>query len=224
MTYNVQLPLASDYSGIAVQIDLDSIASALGIDPSSIFASMIAGVNSDGSLYNNSTANGDAGHWFKANGDVVGWNDSSASLFAEWTLATRTVKVGHYPDRVLDGEVYAIRQAITAGSKQVIVEFKVNVGVKATASLPSVTKNLGISYENGIIVANYQVKNAGKVKLGIYTGYGALIQNVVDGYQKAGAYTKRIDLKAMGLPRGVYLLKLSYPGHSETQASVSSFK
>jgi hypothetical protein len=85
-------------------------------------------------------------------------------------------------------------------------------------------RNLGISYVNGLILANYHVQKAGKVKVGIYTGYGALIQNVVNEYQKVGAYSKQIDLKAMNLTRGVYLIKLSYPGHTETQASITAFK
>jgi len=83
---------------------------------------------------------------------------------------------------------------------------------------------LSISYEKGLIVANYNVETAGKVKIGLYTGYGSLITNVVNEYQSAGVHSKRIDLKAMNLPKGVYLIKLSYPGHSETRASITAYK
>src|SRR5574344_1083924 len=76
-------------------------------------------------------------------------------------------------------------------------------------------RNLGIKNKKGLIVANYRVEKAGKVKVGIYTGYGALITNVVNEYQKAGVYSKRINLEEMKLPKGVYLIRLSYPEHSE---------
>lgn len=225
IAYNLNLPISDDYSGTSINVNFDQIASGLGIAASEITAAMIKGINADGSLYTGNTANGDAGHWFAANGDVVSYNATTAYLFAEWTLSSKTVKIGHYPNKVLDGETYVIRQAIRSGTKQMIVEFNVSVGTTTLAKgFTDSRKNLGISYNNGLIVANYNVQKAGKVKVGVYTGYGALIQNVVNEYQQVGAYSKQIDLKAMGLPRGVYLIRLAYPGHSETQASVSSYK
>lgn len=225
ITYNVNMPIANDYSGTTVTVNFDQIATALGISVSEITASMVQGVNADGSLSTGNTADGDAGHWFAANGDVVTWNQTTAYIFAEWTMSAKTVKIGHYPDKVLAGETYVVRQALRSGTKQVIVEFKINAG--GTTSIMSNTdwrRDLGISYKNGLIVANYNVQTAGKVKVSIYTGFGALIQNVVNDYHKVGSYSKPIDLKAMGLPKGVYLIKLSYPGHTETQASITSYK
>lgn len=225
ITYNLNMPISNDYSGTSLNIDFEQIAKGLGITAAEITAAMIQGVNADGSLYTGNTANGDAGHWFAANGNVVSYNETTAYLFAEWTLGAKTVKIGHYPDKVLDGETYVIRQAFRSGTKQVIVEFNIAAGVTSLAKdWMDWRKDLGISYKNGLIVANYQVQNAGKVKLGIYTGYGALIQNVVNEYQKAGTYSKPIDLNALNLPKGVYLIKLSYPGHVETQSSITSYK
>ncbi|HSQ43091.1 MAG TPA: DUF4859 domain-containing protein, partial [Fibrobacteraceae bacterium] len=225
ITYEVTLPISDDYSGTTVNIDFDQIASALGVSASAITASMISGVNADGSLYSGNTADGDAGHWFAANGDVVSYNATTAYIYAEWTISSKTVSVGHYPDKVLDGETYVVRQAVTSDTKQVIVEFKISVGsTSITTASVGWRRDLGISYKNGLIVANYNVQKAGKVKIGIYTGYGALIQNVVNEYQKVGSYSKQIDLKAMNLPKGVYLIRLSYPGHSETRASITSYK
>ena len=224
ITYSLNLPIANDYSGTTINVNFDSIASGLGISASAIAASMINGVNADGSLYTGKTATGDAGHWFAANGDVVTWNDSTAYIFAEWTMSAKTVKIGNYPNKVLDGEVYVVRQALISGTKKVIVEFDITIGTQATAkSLTELRKDLGITYRNGIIVANYHMQVAGKVKVGLYTAYGALIQNVVNEYQKVGTYSKEIDLKTMHLPKGVYLIRLSYPGHSETRASITSY-
>jgi hypothetical protein len=227
VTYNVSLPISTDYSGTTVNIDFDQIASQLGIAASGITASMIKGINADGSQYTGNTADGDAGHWFAANGDVVTWNETTAYIFAEWSVSSKTVKIGHYPDKVLDGETYVVREAVVSGSKQVVVEFKITIGTTGTTiagGSGDLRRNLGLSYEKGLIIANYRVEKAGKVKVGIYTGYGALITNVVNGYQKAGVYSKRINLEEMKLPKGVYLIRLSYPGHSETRASITAYK
>jgi hypothetical protein len=225
ITYNLSLPISNDYGGTPVNINLDAIASELGVSASAITASMIRGVNADGSLYTGNTANGDAGHWFAANGNVVNWNTTTAFIFAEWAISAQTVQIGHYPDKVLDGELYVVRQALISGTRQVIVEFRISVGTITSAlGATDLRKDLGITYRNGLIVANYNVQKAGKVKVGVYTGYGALIQNVVNEYQKVGTYSKEIDLKAMNLPTGVYLIRLSYPGYSETHASITAFK
>jgi len=223
ISYSLNLPITTDYSGTSVSIDFDQIATALGITASGITAAMIQGVNADGSLYTGNTADGDAGHWFAANGDVVSWNATTAYLYSEWTISTKTVVIGNYPNKVLDGETYVVRQALTSGTKRVIVEFKITIGTAAVImSNTDYRTNLGISYKNGLIVANYNVEKAGKVKVGIYTGFGALITNVVNEYQKEGSYSKTIDLKSLNLPKGVYLVKLSYPGHTETRASITS--
>lgn len=225
VTYKVPLPITDDYTGIAVSVNWNLIASKLGIAASAITASMIQGVNVDGSLYNGNTANGDAGHWFAANGDVVSWNESTAYLFAEWTVGSQTVKIGHYPHKVLEGETYVLRQAVVSGNQQVVVEFHVSIGVGTTANRWTLSRNdLRITYQQGMIMANYTVQKAGKVKLSIYSGYGALIHHVVNHYHPAGSYSKPIDLNALGLPKGVYLIKLSYPGYSETQASITSYR
>ena len=50
---------------------------------------MIKGINADGSQYAGNTAEGDAGHWFAANGDVVTWNETTAYIFAEWSVRAR---------------------------------------------------------------------------------------------------------------------------------------
>lgn len=73
ITYQINLPIANDYSGTSINIDYDPIASALGITASAITASMISGINEDGSLYVGNTANG----------DVVTWNATTAYIFSE---------------------------------------------------------------------------------------------------------------------------------------------
>lgn len=223
ISYNVDLPVSNDYSATTLSVDFAEIASALGISVTEIFGTMIEGVNNDGTIYELNTAQGDAGHWFAANGDVVTWNESTAYIFSEWDVEAKTVSIGHFPDKVLDGEVYLIRQAVTSGNNRVIVEFEVTISTITRAERNiQLNPNLDLQYRNGVIVANYTIEKAGKVKIGIYTGYGALIKNVVNGYRDVGSYFQEIDLHKMNLPKGVYLIKLDFPGHSETRASISS--
>jgi len=227
ITYPVNLSIANDYSGTTINIDYEPIASALGITASAITASMISGINEDGSLYVGNTANGDAGHWFSANGDVVTWNATTAYIFSEWNTSAKTVSIGHFPNKVLAGETYLIRQAVRNGNKQVIVEFVISIGSPSSWNAMdwnSWQQDLDISYHQGLIHTKYHIRNAGKVKIGIYTGYGALIRNVVNEYHSVGVYSKNLDLKALNLPKGVYLIKLSYPGHTETRVSISAIK
>lgn len=77
---------------------------------------------------------------------------------------------------------------------------------------------LGLSISSGIVTANYEVSTAGRVKLGLYTAYGALITNLVNERHSAGSYSKVINLQDLGLPSGAYLVRLSLPEGSETKA------
>lgn len=225
ITHNVTMPIANDYRGTAFTINFDQIATGLGISAAAITASMISGMNLDGSLHVGNTANGDAGHWFAANGNVVPWNTTTAFVYAEWSVSGRTVTIGHYPDKVLDGEMYLVRQVLRSGARQVIVEFRITALSPTTpVELEELRRDLKISHREGLIIANYTVQTAGKVKLGLYTGYGALISNVVDGFHAPGSYSSPINLKALNLPGGVYLLRLSYPGHTETQAAITAVR
>ncbi len=129
-----------------------------------------------------------------------------------------------FPNKVLAGETYLIRQAVRNGNKQVIMEFMISIGSPTgmTMNWDSWQQDLDISYLQGVIQTKCHIRNAGKVKIGIYTGYGALIRNVVSEYHPVGVYSKPIDFKAMNLPKSVYLIKLSYLGHTETRVSISA--
>lgn len=83
---------------------------------------------------------------------------------------------------------------------------------------PKVVNQLGLSISSGIVTANYEVSTAGRVKLGLYTAYGALITNLVNERHSAGSYSKVINLQDLGLPSGAYLVRLSLPEGSETKA------
>lgn len=86
------------------------------------------------------------------------------------------------------------------------------------AAKPKVVNQLGLSISSGVVTANYEVSTAGRVKLGLYTAYGALITNLVNERHAAGSYSKVINLQDLGLPSGAYLVRLSLPEGSETKA------
>lgn len=104
---------------------------------------------------------------------------------------------------------------------QVSIESKTAIE-KSIASTNFNAQKLNISYDHGVIVAYYQVPVAGKVKVSLYTAYGALITHLVNTTMDVGSYTKRIDLKAMNISQGTYLIKFSYPGSSETKVSITA--
>ena len=58
----------------------------------------------------------------------------------------------------------------------------------------------------------------------MYTDYGALITHLENSYKDMGYYSQIIDLKSMGLAQGIYLIKYSYPGFSETKVAITAVK
>ena len=225
VSYKITKPIYNDYTATDLPIDLEAIASDLGVSANAIQANMFNGINEDGSLYTGNTANGDVGHWFAANGDVVNWNENTAYVFVEWDLASAKVNIGTYPNKILAGEEYLVRQAITSGNKRVIVEFKITIeSTTLIRNIQNLRQHLKLSHFSSGFEVNFSVATAGKVKLGLYTAYGALITNLINEYHSAGDYNRNIDLNAMGLPKGVYLVKLSYPGYTETKAYISAYR
>ncbi|SFU76477.1 protein of unknown function [Pustulibacterium marinum] len=105
----------TNYTSITQNIPTAQLATAFVLQPSEI--SSLIGTNivfyaeeSDGNLSEEYTANG-YGHWFDANGDVIGWGES-AVLFSEFDEAALSFSVGQYPTHALAGTTYTIKQAL----------------------------------------------------------------------------------------------------------------
>ena len=81
---------------------------------------------------------------------------------------------------------------------------------------------LNLYYDKGFLFADFQVPFDTKVTLSLYTAYGALIKHVVKSYLPAGSYTEPINFADMGLSKGIYLVKYTYPGRSETKVSITA--
>lgn len=130
LTYNLSFaPDAVDYTGTTVNLndngDIAKIAQAFVMQPSAIKGVLLAakstpaegkivfaGVNKDGSLDYNTTANG-FGFWFDSNGDVIAWGSSNDSkLFGEFFESSFSFTVGQYPGKCVSGDKYIIKEAL----------------------------------------------------------------------------------------------------------------
>lgn len=74
---------------------------------------IFAGVNKDGSLNTNSTAN-EPGHWFDMDGNICVWGER-AQIYSELDKDNFIFKVGQYPGHCRTGEKYTIRQCLVYG-------------------------------------------------------------------------------------------------------------
>ena len=139
LSYDVSLPVSSDYTPVQVSLGSDAVANALGITAAQVSSLLGNGVtyyavNSDGTLDSTSTANA-PGHWFAANGDAVAYSSSNAAVFSELDLANMVAKIGNYPDRMTVGSSYKIRQALQYGTKRVLLTYTVTAVDSSTAAI-----------------------------------------------------------------------------------------
>lgn len=136
----------NDYAAInvaATDAQLGQLAQAFHLQPASIIGKLqpagtepaegtvvFAAINSDGSYYYGSTANG-WGHWVTADGDVTGWGDT-ASVFSEFQSDSFSFNVGQMPEQNTSGGKSVIRQALiyTKDGQQYVAKFTMNITFK----------------------------------------------------------------------------------------------
>lgn len=115
LTYNLQMDPMSDYTATPVALNESRIGEAFAMSPDDIAAALGStityyGVNPDGSLDANSTANA-PGHWYGETGYTVAWG-GDALVFSELNLSAMVANIGQYPDRCQPGDEVTIRQAL----------------------------------------------------------------------------------------------------------------
>lgn len=116
LTYDTSFAASTtDYSGTTLEIDANKLCNALVLTKEQLTSNfgktiIFNGVNSDGTLSSQSTAN-NPGHWFDAKGNICTWGNS-AMLFSEFTLSTLSFKLGQYPGHCTKGEKFSIKQAM----------------------------------------------------------------------------------------------------------------
>jgi hypothetical protein len=222
-TITVTLPIDDNYATVAAKFDVNEIAQKLGLTAATLSQATFFAQESDGNIVTNSTAIA-LGHWFGKDGKVVEWGES-AYVFSEADLSKGTLAVGHYPNRVRDGEKYSFTQGLSHNGKSVL--FKVNVTItnekgsgEATMALMYGLEGLSIhvdlAFRRGQIEVRYTLPRRDNVKISLFTGFGALIAQEMVGEQNAGAHTFAFDLN--GLPTATYIVKVTTGSYREAKA------
>ena len=224
----VTLPIDDNYATVAAKFDVNEIAQKLGLTAATLSQATFFAQESDGNIVTNSTAIA-LGHWFGKDGKVVEWGES-AYVFSEADLSKGTLAVGHYPNRVKDGEKYSFTQGLSHNGKSVL--FKVNVIItnekgsgEATMALmyglEGISTHIDLALRRGQIEVRYTLPQRDNVKISLFTGFGALIAQEVVGVQGAGAHAYSFDLGQ--LPTATYIVKVSTGSYREAK-SINIFR
>lgn len=222
LNYDVQvtLPIDDNYAAVTFDLKLSEVATALGISASEIATkATYFALEPSGALNTTSTANA-PGHWFNANGEVVEYANENATIYSEFDLTSGVARIGHYPNRVSNGNTYTLMQGFSYNNKLVTYTTTVTVTNESSSGEAEVTtalmyglngtaNHLGLSYNKGILHVNYTLDRSDNVKVSLFTAYGALVATEVVGYKKAGAHQYNLDLNKMGLPSTTYIVKVS---------------
>ncbi len=140
LEYTADITISSSaYDGTLVPIDCDKIAELFGISKEDLLASLgndeegtakdVVGFAIEGSTHADNmtmTNTGAAwGHWWDANGDVIGWGDG-AMTFAEFDPWEGAFNVGQYPGHLTDGQTIKFIEGLKYQDKRVAVVITVN--------------------------------------------------------------------------------------------------
>lgn len=131
LAYDVELPYdAYNHGYVSFSINnIEEVCQALGLSLSEIKKGLadktveFVGIDPDGNLTTNNTANG-YGHWFDAAGRVVYYGGSSV-IYSEFQSDNFSFNIGQYPAHASIGQTYAIRQGLryTHNGKSYLVKF-----------------------------------------------------------------------------------------------------
>ena len=226
------LPIDDNYASVSFDLKIADAASALGIDPSDIFSATYFAIDENGDEDSLSTAIGN-GHWFDRNGFPESYGANSY-IYSEMNLALGTAAVGHYPNRVSDGETYSFKQGLRYGAKRVLYNVLVTItNEKSSESSETTTalmyglngpaKYIDLSYAHGILNIDYTLKRRDNVKVSIFSPYGALLHSEISGMQNAGTHRFRFDFKKSGFPNATYIVKISTGDYREAK-SINIFR
>ena len=95
-----------------------------------------------GNKISEKTAN-DPGQWFDKDGSVCEYY--FGSVYAEYDLAEKLAKIGHYPDRVGANEQFDITQAFAIKNKMAILSYHIKTIDTTNASAPVLTQAAQVS-------------------------------------------------------------------------------
>ena len=225
-TYEIKvtLPIDDNYAPVTATFDVAEVADKLGLTAASLSKATFFAQEPSGNKVTESTANA-PGHWFGMAGNVVEWGEN-AYVFSEADIAKGTLSIGHYPNRVNNGDTYKFTQGLEYNGKTVL--FKVTVtltneqgsgaGESTTAlmyGLKGIATHMELSLARRNLSVRYSLPNRDNVKISLFTGFGALIDQKVTGIQNAGGHVHTFDMSEM--PAGTYIVKVSTGSYHEAR-------
>jgi len=107
----------------------------------------------------------------------------------------------------IDKKWYDIKLDYTAGP----------TGVQAVAR-PKIGMGLALATNRETIEVAYDLAQGSKVKISLYTAYGALIGHVVRGDREAGSHKDLIQLSTFGIRNGTFLVTMQTESATETRS------
>ncbi len=223
-TYNiaVTLPIDDNYASVTAKFDVSEVASKLGLTAATLSQATFFAQEAGGNTVTQSTAN-EPGHWFGKNGNVVEWGEN-AYVYSEADLASGTLSIGHYPNRVSNGDKYSFTQGLSYNGKTVLFKVTVTItneegnGESTTAlmyGLNDIPSHMSVAFRRGQLEVRYTLPQSDNVKVGLFTGFGALIDQEITGLQRAGTHVHAFDLSKM--PAGTYIVKVSTGTYHEAR-------
>ncbi len=223
-TVKVTLPIDDNYATVSAKFDASEVAEKLGLTVATLSQATFFAQEPDGNVVTQSTANA-PGHWFGKEGNVVEWGEN-AYVFSEADLASGILAIGHYPNRVSDGETYRFTQGLSYNGKTILFNFVVTItnesgsGASETTTalmygLKGIPSHISVAYRRGQIQVQYTLPRNDNVKMSLFTGFGALIDQKISGVQHAGTYMHTFNLGR--LPAGTYIVKVSTGSYHEAR-------
>ena len=221
---SVTLPIDDNYATVAAKFDVDEVAKKLGLTAATLSQATFFAQESDGNIATNSTATA-PGHWFGKDGKVVEWGES-AYIFSETDLSSGTLAIGHYPNRVSNGEKYSFTQGLAYNGKTVLFNITTNItnesgsneSGKTTAlmyGLDKVSTHMDIALRNGNLEICYSLPQRDNVKISLFNGFGALLAQEITGMQNAGLHKRSLNMSQ--IPRGTYIVKIITGSYREAR-------
>lgn len=133
LEYTLEITMsAAQYNGGAVTVEVDKIAQLFNITVDEFLAGMagesgapeIKGFAIDGSTHVDfataSNTNAAWGHWWDANGDVIGWGDN-AMVAAEFDPTTGVFNIAQFPGHLTDGQTIKFIEALKYNDQRVAI-------------------------------------------------------------------------------------------------------
>jgi hypothetical protein len=90
-------------------------------------------------------------------------------------------------------------------------------GVQAVVK-PKVGMGIALANDRNAIEVSYALERGSKVKISLYTAYGALIGHVIRGAREAGSHKDLIQLEKFGIRNGTFLVTMQTESATETRS------